>query len=221
MIDILIIEDDAELGKILGDFLQAEGFTFCHCKSGEEGLRFLEDDDAGIVLLDILLPGLDGLEVCKKIRNEKSMPIIILSAKTEKDDKLNSLIFGADDYIEKPYDIDILIAKIKAIFRRNSLKNEVLTIDDISADLERRTVTKNGELISLTAKEFELLVFLMQNKGKTLNKDVIFNKTWGVDSFSEPSTLTVHIKWLRQKIEEDPKNPEHILTVWGVGYRFE
>lgn len=219
--DILIIEDDRELGGILCDFLSAEGFTFKLCESGEAGLKFLESNDAGVVLLDIMLPGMDGLEVCKKIRAGKNMPIIIISAKTEKDDKLNSLILGADDYIEKPYDIDILIAKIKAVYRRNCKKNNCLVHGDISVDCERRIVTKNGEPINMTAKEFELLLLLMQNRGKTLNKDAIFNKIWGVDSFSEPSTLTVHIKWLRQKIEDEPKNPRHILTVWGVGYRFE
>ena len=141
-------------------------------------------------------------------------------AKTDKDDKLNGLILGADDYIEKPYDIDILLAKISGIFKRRYAIAEI-TDDNICINKVSRTVTKNNEPIDMTAKEFDLLLLLMENKGKILNKEYLFNQIWGSDSFSEQQTLTVHIKWLRQKMEDDPKKPQKILTVWGVGYKFE
>ena len=146
--------------------------------------------------------------------------ILIVSAKTEKEDKLNGLILGADDYIEKPYDIDIMLAKIGGIFKRRYAVSE-LTDGNIRINKISRTVYKNGTLVEMTSKEFNLLVLLMENKGKALSKEYIFNQIWGSDSFSEQQTLTVHIKWLRQKIEDDPKNPKKILTVWGVGYKYE
>ena len=147
-------------------------------------------------------------------------PIIIVSAKTEKDDKLNGLILGADYYIEKPYDIDILLAKIKGIFTRR-YQTEVLSDGFLKIDKSKRIAYKEKIPLDLTQKEFDLLLLLMENTGKTLSKDYLFNQIWGFDSFSEPQTLTVHIKWLRQKIESNPKNPDHIVTVWGVGYRYE
>ena len=147
-------------------------------------------------------------------------PIIIVSAKTEKDDKLNGLILGADDYIEKPYDIDILLAKIKGIFTRR-YQSDVISDGFLKIDKSKRIAFKENTPLDLTQKEFDLLLLLAENSGKTLSKDYLFNQIWGFDSFSEPQTLTVHIKWLRQKIEADPKKPKHIVTVWGVGYRYE
>ena len=167
-----------------------------------------------------MLAGIDGFAVCKKIREQSSTPILIVSAKTEKEDKLSGLILGADDYIEKPFDIDILTAKIQGIFKRRYQSSELVS-GDIRLDKQRRIVYRKGKTITMTVKEFDLLQFFMENSGKTLSKELIFNKIWGFDSFSEPQTLTVHIKWLREKIEEQPKAPKHILTVWGVGYRFE
>lgn len=171
-------------------------------------------------MLDIMLPNMDGFAVCKKIREQSNAPIIIVSAKVEKEDKLNGLILGADDYIEKPYDIDLLLAKISGIFKRR-YEQSIISLGSIKIDKVRRIAYKNDEEVKMTAKEFELLLILAENCGKTLSKDVLFNKVWGFDSFSEPQTLTVHIKWLREKLEEDVKNPHRILTVWGVGYRFE
>lgn len=166
-----------------------------------------------------MLPGIDGFAVCRKIRETGNTPILIVSARTEKDDKLNGLILGADDYIEKPYDIDIMLAKIKGIFKRRYSVEELVD-GDIRINKVTRTVYKNDRRLETTAKEFELLLLLLENKGKVLNKEFLFRRVWGADSFSEPQTLTVHIKWLRQKIEEDPKHPKRILTVWGVGYQF-
>lgn len=220
MTDILIIEDNKEITDILCDFLKLEGYSVKVCNTGEQGLEFFEQEKARLVILDIMLPGIDGFSVCKRIREHSNTPILIISAKTEKEDKLNGLILGADDYIEKPFDIDILIAKIQGIFKRR-YQNSELTAGDIRLDKQRRIVYRKGKMLSMTTKEFDLLQFFMENSGKTLSKELIFNKIWGFDSFSELQTLTVHIKWLREKIEEQPKAPKHILTVWGVGYRFE
>ncbi len=220
MTDILIVEDNKELSGLLCDFLRAENYTVSMAESGEKALSIYEKYGARLVVLDIMLPGMDGFAVCRKIREESNTPILIVSAKTEKEDKLNGLILGADDYIEKPYDIDIMLAKIGGIFKRRSAVSE-LTDGNIRINKISRTVYKNGTLVEMTSKEFNLLVLLMENKGKALSKEYIFNQIWGSDSFSEQQTLTVHIKWLRQKIEDDPKNPKKILTVWGVGYKYE
>lgn len=220
MVDILIVEDNREICNLLCDFLRAENYTVSTANNGEKALSLYEKYGARLVLLDINLPGIDGFAVCKKIREKDNTPIIILTARAEKEDKLNGIILGADDYIEKPYDIDILIAKIKGIFKRR-LSIDILTDGNITLNLSTETVTKNGKSIDMTAKEFALLYLLIENKGKTLSKYYIFNKIWGTESESEQQTLTVHIKWLREKIEDNPKNPTKILTVWGKGYRWE
>ncbi|MDO5344898.1 MAG: response regulator transcription factor [Lachnospiraceae bacterium] len=219
MIDILIVEDDKELSGLLCDFLRAENYTVSVADSGEKALLLYERYSARLVILDLMLPGMDGFAVCARIREQSNTPVLIVSAKTEKNDKLNGLLLGADDYIEKPYDIDIMLAKIGGIFKRRYALDEI-TDGDIRLDKRNKIAYKNNIRCNMTAKEFELLLLLMENKGKALQKEYLFNQIWGSDSFSEMQTLTVHIKWLRQKIENDPKNPEKILTVWGVGYRF-
>ncbi len=220
MTDILIVEDNRELGELLHDFLCAKGYQTAIAKSGEEAVRQTAREQIKLVILDIMLPGIDGFAVCKKLREQGNFPIIIVSAKTEKDDKLNGLLLGADDYIEKPYDIDLLMAKIDGIFKRRYHTNFIVT-GKLKIDKVKRLVYKQDVLLELRAKEFDLLLLLVENQGKVLQKDEIFNTIWGFDSESEPQTVTVHMKWLREKIEEDPKHPKHILTVWGIGYRFE
>ncbi len=224
MADILVVEDNIEMGTLLCDFLQAEGYTTEHCTDGADALDMFVDLGAKLVILDIMLPHLDGYGICKKIRETSNAPVIMVSAKNMKDDKLKGLLLGADDYIEKPYDIDILIAKVKGIFARR-YSTDVLSDGFLKINKLRHTVEISGrddsKELELTQKEYELLTLLVENTGKTMNKDFLFNKIWGIDSDSEQQTLTVHIKWLRQKIEEDAKNPKHILTVWGVGYRYE
>ncbi len=219
MTDILIVEDNKELADLLCDFLRAENYTVSVAESGEKALSLYEKYRARLIVLDIMLPGMDGFSVCSKIREQSNTPILIVSAKTDKDNKLNGLILGADDYIEKPYDIDILLAKIAGIFKRRYVLDEI-NVGSLKLNKASKIVCKNDVPINMTAKEFELLLLLIENKGKTLNKEYIFNTIWGIDSFSEMQTLTVHIKWLRQKIEDNPKKPEHIQTVWGVGYKF-
>lgn len=220
MTDILIVEDNEELSSLLCDFLRAEGYTVSVADTGEKALMLYEKYGAKLVILDILLPGIDGFAVCSKIRESSNTPILIVSARTEKEDKLNGLILGADDYIEKPYDIDILLAKIDGIFKRRYAVDEI-TDNNITINRASRTVLKDGNRVEMTSKEFELLLMFLENKGKALTKEYIFDTIWGSESFSEQQTLTVHIKWLRQKIEEDPKNPQKIKTVWGVGYKYE
>lgn len=220
MADILIVEDNKEISALLRDFVTAEGYSAEIAASGESAMAFWEQGGARLVVLDIMLPGMDGFALCRKIRENGNVPIIIVSAKSEKDDKLKGLLAGADDYMEKPFDIDILLAKINGIFKRRYAEN-TLCAGDIRLDKEKCEVSKNGHSVSLTGKEFSLLLYLMENSGHTLKKEQIFNQIWGFDSFSEPQTLTVHIKWLREKIEDNPKEPKHILTVWGIGYRFE
>lgn len=218
MTDILIVEDNKELADLLCDFLRAENYTVSIAQSGEKALQLYEKYGARLVILDIMLPGIDGFSVCTKIREQSNTPIIIVSAKTEKEDKLNGLFLGADDYIEKPYDIDIMLAKISGIFRRRYAVDEI-TDGNIRIDKAGKTAYINDVPTDMTAKELELLLLLIENKGRVLNKEYIFSRIW-TDSVSEPQTLTVHIKWLRQKIEDDPKNPKRIQTVWGVGYKF-
>lgn len=220
MADIIIVEDNEEIGGLLSDFLTAEGYDTYLALTGEEALAVYEEDGAKLIVLDIMLPGMDGFAVCSKIRENSNTPIIIVSAKDSKEDKLNGLMLGADDYIEKPYDIDILLAKIAGIFKRRYSTNDLVD-GNIRLDKVGRHLYVDGKEISVTAKELDLLLYMMENKGKVLPKEELFNKIWGFDSKSEPQTVTVHIKWLREKLEKDPKKPERIQTVWGVGYRFE
>lgn len=219
MTDILIVEDNKEIADLLRDFLRNENYTVSVAETGEKGLALYQRYGARLIVLDVMLPGADGFAVCQEIRRESIVPIIIVSAKGEKDDKLNGLILGADDYIEKPYDIDLLLAKISGIFKRRYASDEI-NEGNLRIDRLNRTAYKDGARLEMTAKEFELLLLLAENKGRALGKEFIFNRIWGSDCFSEMQTLTVHIKWLRQKIEDDPKEPRRLLTVWGVGYKF-
>jgi len=220
MLDIIVVEDNEEIGKLLCEFLQKEQYTVSVAKTGEKAIELFEKYGAKLLLLDINLPGIDGFAVCEKVRESSNAHIMIASARTDKDDMLKGLGLGADDYVEKPYDIDILIAKIKGVFKRKYAQEEL-----VAGDLRLSTVNNKIYVdhvpIEATVKEYELLRFFMENKGTTLKKEYIFNRIWGSDSESELQTLTVHIKWLREKIEKDPKKPKHIITEWGVGYRFE
>ena len=220
MIDILLIEDNEEIGGLVVDFLIAEGYDCYLALDGEEGLAVYEDEGAKLILLDVTLPGIDGFVVCKRIRDKQNTPIIIISAKGSKEDKLNGLLLGADDYIEKPFDIDILLAKIDGIFKRRYDSDEIVE-GNIRLAKKGRRLYLDDVFIETTVKEFDLLLYMMENKGKVLSKEELFTKIWGLHSESELQTLTVHIKWLREKLERDSKNPVHIQTVWGVGYRFD
>ena len=220
MLDILIVEDNKEIGTLLCDFLRKENYVVSVAGNGEKALELYEKYGAKVIVLDIMLPGMDGFAVCSKIRETSNTHILIASAKVEKNDKLKGLNLGADDYIEKPYDVDILIAKINGIFKRKYGQEEIVE-GNIKLNTIKQWLNVDGQKKEVTEKEFELLKLLIENKNVTMKKEYLFNNVWGSDSESEMQTLTVHIKWLREKIEEDPKKPKHIITEWGVGYRFE
>ncbi len=220
MTDILIVEDNKEIATLLTDFLRKENYIVSVADTGERALELYEKYGARLVVLDIMLPGMDGFAVCSKIRENSNTHILIASARTEKNDQLKGLNLGADDYIEKPYDIDILLAKIKGIFKRKYAVEKMVE-GNIKLNTVNHTLFVNEKEVNVTVKEFELLKLLMENKNVTLKKEYLFNYIWGSDSDSELQTLTVHIKWLREKVEKDPGKPKHIITEWGVGYRFE
>ena len=223
MIDILIIEDNQELGILISDFLKREEFLIQWCETAEQGLDFLEQRSCKLVLLDVMLPGMDGFETCNQIREKANVPILLMSAKTDDKNKLLGYEVGADDYIEKPFAIPVLVAKMKALMRRSYELHEdrqILSECGITLDYKARTVTQNGKEIAVKGKEFDVLYYLMKHTGEVVDKDTLFDEIWGSDCFSEPSTLNVHIRWLREKLERDPKKPELIQTVWKVGYKF-
>ncbi len=223
MKDILIIEDNEQLGTLIGDFLKREGYSTDHALSAEDGLLRLEQERYKLLLLDVMLPGKDGFEALCEIRKSRNMPVLMMSAKTDDDSKILGLETGADDYVEKPFSIPVLCSKIKALLRRSydtAAEKQILSAGGLTVDVGSRRVYKNGSEIAVSGKEFDLLVYLMQHKGQAMRKETIFNEVWGVDCFSEMSSLSVYISWLRDKIEDDPKNPVLIQTVYRVGYRF-
>lgn len=225
MTNILIIEDDPELGSLIRDFLVKAGFTVCLNANAEAGLESLENESFGLVLLDVMLPGMNGFETCSAIRSTRDIPILMMSALTDENSKLMGYDTGADDYIDKPFSINVLTAKVRALMRRNTeapADTDPDTIESrgIALDRSSRRVTKNGKEIPMNVKEFELLRCLMEREGEAVRKDTLFDMVWGADCFSEPSTVSVHIRWLREKIEDTPNSPTLIQTVWKVGYRF-
>lgn len=223
MVDILLVEDHEELSALMSRFLVRDGYSVYCAFDGEEAVRYLEKESARLVLLDVILPKMDGFAVCMEIRRRMDIPVLFLSALTDKENKINGFGLGADDYIEKPVDLEILRAKISALFKRfyGAAHTAVLKSGALEINQDTLQVFFQGKPLSLTIKEYDLLLLLVENKGKTLSKEYLFEQVWGADSFSENQTLTVHIKMLRDKIEADSKNPERIKTVWGVGYRYE
>lgn len=224
MKDILLVEDHAELNHLMQMFLEKDGFTVKSVFSGEEALAYLETEKVKMIILDVVLPGMDGFAICADVRARSNIPVLFLSARGDKENKMNGFLQGADDYIEKPIDMDILSARVRALMRRSydlKRQNMVIRSGDISIDKEARQVFLAGKELALTGKEYELLVLLAENPGRVLKKEYLFSKIWGMDSFSENQTLTVHIKMLRDKIEEDSRKPRRIVTVWGTGYKYE
>lgn len=224
MTDILLVEDQQELNTLMCTFLERAGYQVKGVTTGEEALQFWKEDMAKLVILDVMLPQMDGFAVCSAIRERSSVPILFLSARVEKEAQMNGFLLGADDYVEKPIDMDILLAKVTALMKRNydlKQKNMIVHSGAISIDKDKRQAFLDHRELALTGKEYDLLLLLVENPGKTLHKDFLFDKIWGMDSFSENQTLTVHIKTLRDKIEEDSRHPRRIQTVWGVGYKYE
>lgn len=223
MIDVLLIEDNDELALLIQAFLNQEGFLCHHVSTAERALKWFEKNMSRVILLDIMLPGMDGFAFCQTIRKTSKIPIFIMSARQSKSDQLMGFELGADDYIEKPVDPDILCAKIKALFSRSQNHEEAkqLISGAIKIDKRAHKVYLRNKLLDLNVKEYELLLLLVENAGKTLHKDFLFNEIWGRDSMSENQTLTVHITRLRSQIEDDARQPQRIQTVWGIGYRYE
>ena len=219
MTDILIVEDDKELADLLTDFLCEEGYVVSSVNSGERAVHLFERYGARLVVLDINLPDMNGFAICSKLRENTDTPILIVSSRTGREDKLNGYELGADDYIEKPYDIDVLIAKIKGIFKRR-YQHDILSADGVTLNLADKTAVIDGKPVELPSKEFDLLALLIENQGKVLKKEYLFGTIWGSDSVSEMQTLHVHINRIRQKLGDAPKNAKRLLTVWGVGYKF-
>ncbi|MBQ1745485.1 MAG: response regulator transcription factor [Clostridiales bacterium] len=223
MTDILIVEDNEELGALIRDFLVRDGFTVTWKTTGEDGLSALKEDKYRLMLLDVMLPGFDGYETLRILRKDLGLPVIMMSAKNDDQSKILGLDVGADDYIEKPFSFPVLSSKIKAILRRNydaSEERKELSYKDIKVDLDDMTVRKGNKVIPVNGKELDILIYFLKNPEKVIHKEVLFNAVWGTDCISEMSTLTVYIRWLREKLEDDPKNPEYIHTVWRVGYKF-
>ena len=227
--NILIIEDEQTLVNNLADKLRAEGYEVSIAMDGETGWNKVRAEKPRLVLLDIMLPGLDGLSLCRMIRNESTInrtPIIMLTARGTEVDKIVGLESGADDYIVKPFGLGELLARVRAVLRRveddaHSPSMDELISDDLRMNLTGRRVFKGEEEIRLSNKEFDLLAELMRNRNAVLSRDLILTKVWGYDYFVDKRTVDVHIRWLREKVEDDPSNPRRIITVRGVGYRFE
>lgn len=220
---IMMIEDNGELGQLICDFLKRENIGVSWFTTGEKGLKALEEENFDLVLLDIMLPGLDGFQICNRIRKEKDIPILMMSARNDDRSKLLGYEIGADDYIEKPFSIQVLVAKLRALMRRSyeiKTKETTLSSDGITLDIGQRKVFLRGEEVDVRGKSFDVLYYLMKHKGEVVEKNKLFNEIWGADCFSEPGTLNVHIRWLREALEEDPGNPKLIRTVWKVGYQF-
>jgi two-component system alkaline phosphatase synthesis response regulator PhoP len=223
---ILIIDDELHIVELLRYNLEANGYKVSFSLNGREGLNIAFDKKPDLILLDIMLPELDGFDVCKEIKRNKeteSIPIIMLTAKSEEFDKILGLELGADDYITKPFSVRELLARIKAVMRRNikEEQEQSLNFGELFIYLDKHEVVKKGEKIELTLKEFELLRLLVMNRGKVLTRDFLLDKVWGYEYYGETRTVDVHVRHLRQKIEDDDRNPRYIETVRGIGYKFK
>ncbi|MCX6446676.1 MAG: response regulator transcription factor [Actinobacteria bacterium] len=225
MTKILVVEDEASFSEALSYVLGKEGFEVTVADTGDGAIAAFDKGGADLVLLDLMLPGLSGTEVCKQLRSRSDVPIIMLTAKDTEVDKVVGLELGADDYVTKPYSKAELIARIRAVLRRqgdNSNTTEgVITAGPVRIDVERHQVNINDQLVSLPLKEFELLEFLVRNSGRVLTRSQLIDRVWGSDYFGDTKTLDVHVKRLRAKIETDPANPVFIQTIRGLGYKFE
>ena len=223
MTRIIVVEDEDSFSDALAFLLTKEGFEVEVADNGPKAIEIFDRAGADLILLDLMLPGLSGTEVCRQIRTRSAVPIIMLTAKESEVDKVVGLELGADDYVTKPYSSRELIARIRAVLRRNSDTPEVsgtLTEGPVRMDVERHVVLVNNLPVALPLKEFELLEFLMRNSGRVLTRNQLIDRVWGSDYVGDTKTLDVHIKRLRSKIEKDPANPEFILTVRGLGYKF-
>lgn len=225
MTKILVVEDEASFSDALAYLLGREGFDVSVADTGNGAIEEFDRHGADLILLDLMLPGLPGTEVCRQIRTRSNVPVIMLTAKDTEVDKVVGLELGADDYVTKPYSTRELVARIRAVLRRQGDEDMsadgLLSAGPVRIDIERHLVTVNGQAQALPLKEFELLEFLVRNSGRVLTRSQLIDRVWGSDYFGDTKTLDVHIKRLRAKIESDPGNPVYIQTVRGLGYKFE
>ena len=231
---ILIVDDEKEIRELIDIYLKGEGYNTLKAEDGEEALEILKKNEVDLIILDIMMPKLNGIEACLKIREEREMPIIMLSAKSQDIDKILGLNTGADDYLTKPFNPLELVARVKSQLRRykrfnNSQKNDTnkenkidsLEIEDLVINLETHEVFKDGIEIKLTPTEFDILVLLAKNRGKVFSIENIYNSVWKQEFMQSDNTVMVHIRKIREKIEDDSRNPKFIKTVWGVGYKID
>ena len=226
---ILIVDDDTDLSMLIVDMLEDKGYVASMVGSIEEAYDILEKEQFHLILLDINLPDGTGLEFCRELRRVSTVPVIFASARTSEDDKIIGLDMGGDDYIAKPYSLKELMSRINSLLRRTygfETTGSKYTLmagkgNEIVVDTATRTVTRNGKLVSLSLREYDLLHYMAEHKGQALSKDKLISDVWGAFSQVEPSTLTVHIRWLREKLEMESSNPTFIKTVWGVGYMLQ
>ena len=228
MSKILIIEDEEAIADLEKDYLELSGFTVEIEERGVTGLTRALAEDFDLIILDLMLPGMDGFEICRQIRQEKNIPVIMVSAKKDDIDKIRGLGLGADDYMTKPFSPSELVARVKAHMARYERlvgsgvqENEIIEIRGIKIDKTARRVWVNGEEKAFTSKEFDLLTFLAQNPNHVFTKEELFSKIWDMESIGDIATVTVHIKKIREKIEFNTAKPQYIETIWGVGYRFK
>ncbi len=225
MAHILIVDDEPVIVDSLAYSLRREGYEVSIAENGPDALDLFERDHPDLIVLDIMLPGMDGLEVCKRLRLKSTVPIIMLTARSDEVDKILGLEIGADDYLPKPFSFRELLARIRSLFRRVALDQQsdggsMLKIGNLMIDGVARKAIKNQLEIQLSAREFDLLYFLMSQAGRACSRQELLNQVWGMEWSGDPRTLEVHIRWLRLKIEDDPTNPGYIQTVRGYGYRF-
>ena len=228
MSKILIIEDESTIAELEKDYLELSGFEVTVCNDGQAGLDYALKQEVDLIILDLMLPTVDGFEICKQVRENKNTPIIMVSAKKEDIDKIRGLGLGADDYMTKPFSPSELVARVKAHLARYERlvgsaieENKIVEIRGIKIDTTARRVWINGEEKTFTTKEFDLLTFLASHPNRVYTKDELFSEIWDMESIGDIATVTVHIKKIREKIEFDTSKPQYIETIWGVGYRFK
>ena len=231
MTNILIVEDEESLADPLAFLLRKEGFDVILAPDGPTALEEFEKNSVDIVLLDLMLPGMSGTDVCKQLRSTSSVPVIMVTARDSEIDKVVGLELGADDYVTKPYSSRELIARIRAVLRRGQdsaseapqeeFDEQILEGGRVRMDVERHTVTVDGEAVSMPLKEFDLLEYLLRNAGRVLTRGQLIDRIWGADYVGDTKTLDVHVKRLRSKIEAEPSRPQHLVTVRGLGYKFD
>jgi DNA-binding response OmpR family regulator len=220
---VLVVDDEPTLVSTLKYNLERDGYRVLTAEDGAAAITVARAEHPDIMVLDLMLPVMDGLEVCRVLRREMSLPILMLTAKSDEVDKVVGLEMGADDYVTKPFGMRELLARVRALLRRReaSTETEMLTSGDLTVDLRRREARRDGKPLELKPKELELLIFFVQNRGRAFTREQLLRDVWGYDFLGDSRTVDVHIRWLRQKIEVEPAKPVRLVTVRGVGYRFE